>query len=304
MSVDKEFEEGIKSASQEVEIRGVDDSQQMKIDLFKGKEIRKVWHNNEWWFSVVDVIEVLTGSPRPRKYWSDLKNKLVDEGFTQLSDKIGQLKFPSSDGKSYLTDVATTETMLRVIQSVPSPKAEPFKRWIARVGFERIEEINDPSLAIKRARVTYVAKGYPDDWIDLRVQGIQKREELTEEWKGRGVQEKEYGILTAEISKATFGITPNTHKKMKGIKSQSLRDNMTPLELVFTMLGEVSTKEIAVTQDARGFDKNLGAAKDGGEIAGNARKELEKKTGKRVVSEKNSLAIVNRSGIHKSLPEE
>lgn len=157
MNLDKEFEEEIRSTSEEVEVREVDDSQQMKIDLFKGKEIRKVWHQNEWWFSIVDIIEVLTDSQRPRKYWSDLKKKLVDEGFTQLSDKIGQLKLPGSDGKLYQTDMATTETMLRIIQSVPSHKAEPFKRWIARVGFERITEIDDPSLAIKRARANYVA---------------------------------------------------------------------------------------------------------------------------------------------------
>jgi hypothetical protein len=275
----------------------------MKIDLFKGKEVRKVWHENEWWFSVVDVVEVLTDSPRPRKYWSDLKKRLTDEGFTQLSAKIGQLKLLSPDGKMRDTDVATTETMLRIIQSIPSPKAEPFKRWIARVGFERIAEINDPSLAVKRARVTYMAKGYPDDWIELRIQGIQKREELTEEWQERGVQDKEYGILTSEISKATFGITPQEHKEIKGIKSQNLRDNMTPLELVFTMLGEASTKEIAVARNARGFNKNKEAAKEGGKIAGDARKELEKKSGRKVISDKNYRSIAQTGKINKQIED-
>ena len=301
--MDKEFEENIKGSSPEVNIENVGSGQQMKIDLFKGKEVRKVWHKNEWWFSVIDIIEVLTDSPRPRQYWSDLKQKLVNEGLTQLSDKIVQLKMPASDGKMRDTDVATTETMLRIIQSIPSPKAEPFKRWIAKVGFERIAEINDPSLAVKRARATYIAKGYPDDWIDLRIQGIQKREELTGEWKERGVQEKEYAILTAEISKATFGIIPKEHREIKGIKSQNLRDNMTPLELVFTMLGEVSTKEIASTKNAQGFWQNKEVAKEGGKIAGNAREELERKTGKKVVSNKNYMSIAQLGPINKALPD-
>ncbi len=302
--MEKEFEDNIKLTSKDIQVSDVGNGQQMKIDLFKGKEIRKTWHENEWWFSIVDIVGVLTDSERPSKYWSDLKKKLMDEGFTQLSDNIGQLKLPSSDGKSYLTDVATTETMLRIIQSIPSPKAEPFKRWIARVGFERIAEIDDPSLAIKRARVTYIAKGYPDEWIDIRIQGIQKREELTDEWKIRGVQDSEYGILTAEISKATFGITPKEHKEIKGIKTQNLRDNMTPLELVFTMLGEVSTKEIAHTQEAQGFKQNKEAAKQGGRIAGNARKELEKKTGKKIVSNKNYLSIAKNRADNKALPDQ
>jgi hypothetical protein len=301
--MEKEFEDNIKKTSEEIVVSDVGYGEQMKIDLFKGKEIRKVWHENEWWFSIVDIIEVLTDSSRPRQYWSDLKKKLVDEGLTQLSEKIVQLKMPASDGKLRDTDVATTETMLRIIQSIPSPKAEPFKRWIARVGFERIAEINDPSLAIKRARVTYLAKGYPDEWIDLRVQGIQKREELTDEWKSRDVQDSEYAILTAEISKATFGITPKEHKEIKGIKPHhSLRDNMTPLELVFTMLGDVSTKEIASTQNARGFEQNKEAAQEGGKIAGNARIELEKKTAKKVVSRNNYFSIAQRNSA-KAIPD-
>jgi DNA-damage-inducible protein D len=300
--MNNEFEDNIKKSDDDIVISDVSNSGQLKIDLFKGKEIRKVWHQNEWWFSVIDIIGVLTDSNRPRQYWSDLKKRLVVEGLTQLSEKIVQLKMPANDGKLRDTDVATTETMLRIIQSIPSPKAEPFKRWIARVGFERIAEINDPSLAIKRARATYIAKGYPDDWIDIRVQGIQKREELTDEWKSRGVQDNDYAILTAEISKATFGITPSEHKQVKGIKQHnSLRDNMTPLELVFTMLGDVSTKEIASTQDAQGFEENKIAAKEGGSIAGNARKELEKKTGKKVVSRNNYRSIAQRNS-PKALP--
>lgn len=262
-----------------------------RVALFEGKKIRKTLHNNEWWFSIIDVIEVLTESTRPRKYWSDLKNKLLEEGYFQLSEKIGQLKLEASDGKKYLTDVANTETMLRIIQSVPSPKAEPFKRWLAKVGYERIQEIENPELASKRARALYEAKGYPSEWIEKRMRSIVIREELASEWSRRGVKQgKEFGILTSEISKATFGLTPNEYKQYKNLKGkENLRDHMTDLELIFSMLGEASTKEIAVKRDTQGFPENLQAAKEGGAVAGNARKELEQKTNKKVVTSRNYL---------------
>src|SRR4030043_2013628 len=195
------------------------------IAVFKGKEIRKTIHNNEWWFSVIDVIEALTGSDRPRKYWSDLKKKLLQEGYEELSEKIGQLKLQSSDGKFYATDCANTETIFRIIQSVPSPKAEPFRRWLAKVGYERVQEIENPELATKRTRALYKAKGYTHDWIEKRMRGIAIREELTDEWKNREVRrEREYAILTSEIAKAAFGIPPGKPKKIKGLKRENMRD--------------------------------------------------------------------------------
>jgi DNA-damage-inducible protein D len=192
------------------------------IAVFRGKEIRKTIHKNEWWFSIIDVIEVLSGTERPRKYWSDLKKKLFEEGYDELSEKIGQLKLQSTDGKYYETDCANTEGIFRIIQSIPSPKAEPFKRWLAKVGYERVQEIEDPELGTKRTRALYKAKGYSDDWIEKRMRGIAIREELTDEWKKREVREKrEYEILTAEIAKAAFGITPGQHKKFKGLKREN-----------------------------------------------------------------------------------
>ncbi len=267
-----------------------------QIAVFRGKEIRKTIHNNEWWFSIVDVIGVLTGSERPRKYWGDLKKKLLEEGYDELSEKIGQLKMRSADGKFYDTDCANTETMFRIIQSIPSPKAEPFKRWLAKVGYERVQEIEDPELATKRTRAIYKAKGYSDDWIEKRMRGIAVREELTDEWKKREVkEEKEYSILTAEIAKAAFGVTPDEHKQIKGLKRQNLRDHMTDLELIFSMLGEAATTEITRVDDARGFGESKRAARKGGEVAGTARKDLEKKTGKMVVSSENYLTAPQKS---------
>jgi DNA-damage-inducible protein D len=260
------------------------------IAVFRGKEIRKTIHKNEWWFSIVDVIEALTGSERPRKYWSDLKNKLSEEGYVELSEKIGQLKLQSTDSKYYETDCANTETMFRIIQSIPSPKAEPFKRWLAKVGYERVQEIEDPELGTKRTRALYKAKGYSDDWIEKRMRGIAIREELTDEWKKREVREKrEYEILTAEIAKAAFGITPGQHKKFKGLKRENLRDHMNDLELIFSMLGEAATTEITRVDDAKGFHESKHAARKGGGVAGTARKDLEKKTGRKVVSKENYL---------------
>jgi len=260
------------------------------IAVFRGKEIRKTIHKNEWWFSIIDVVEALTGSDRPRKYWSDLKKKLLQEGYEELSEKIGQLRLQSSDGKFYATDCANTEGIFRIIQSVPSPKAEPFKRWLAKVGYERVREIEDPELGTKRTRVLYKAKGYSDDWIEKRMRGIAIREELTDEWKNREVRrQREYAILTAEIAKAAFGVTPGKHKKIKGLRRENLRDHMNDLELIFSMLGEAATTEITRVDDAKGFQESKHSARKGGEVAGKARKDLEQKTGKRVVSPENYL---------------
>ena len=265
-----------------------------KLIVFEDKQIRRIFHNGEWYFSIIDVIRILSESSDPSRYWTELKKQLTDsEGFFQLLGKIEQLKLASSDGKKYATDTANTETLFRIIQSVPSPKAEPFKRWLAKVGYERIQEIEDPELATQRTRAIYKAKGYSDAWIEKRMRGIAIREELTDEWDKRGIKkQREYAILTAEISRATFGLTPAEYREHKGLQRENLRDHMTDLELIFSMLGEAATKEIAVTHDAQGFEENSDAAKTGGEIAGDARKNLEHKTGKSVVSQSNYL---NRS---------
>ena len=261
------------------------------IKLFEEKHVRSVYNEQDekWYFSVIDVIHVLTDSTVPKRYWSDLKKKLSKEG-SQAYDKIVHLKMTAEDGKNRVTDTADTETMLRLIQSIPSPKAEPFKQWLAQVGAERIAEIENPELAQARIRATYKAKGYSDAWTEKRIRGIQARDELTNEWKNRGVKEgKEYSILTAEISKATFGIIPSEYKSLKGLTktSENLRDHMTDLELIFTMLGEASTTEIAKNKNAQGFIENHKAAKAGGNVAGNARKELEKKSGAKIVNKQN-----------------
>jgi len=262
-----------------------------KLVVFEDKKIRRIFYEGEWYFSIIDIAEVLTASPNPRRYWSDLKAQLIDkEGFIQLYGKIVQLKLEAADGKKYLTDTANTETVFRIIQSIPSPKAEPFKRWLAQVGYERIQEIEDPELATKRTRAIYKAKGYGDEWIEKRMRGIAIREELTDEWDKRGIKlQREYAILTAEISKATFGMTPSEYKHHKGLQQENLRDHMTDLELIFSMLGEAATKEIAVNRDAQGFSENKNAAKMGGKIARNARLELEQESGKPVISEDNYL---------------
>ena len=263
-----------------------------QIAIFKGKEIRKIIYQKEWYFSVVDIIEVLTSSSIPKRYWSDLKAKLINEGFSEVYDKIVRLKLPAEDGKLRETDCADTETMFRVIQSIPSPKAEPLKRWLARVGYERIQEIEDPELATKRTRILYKLKGYPDSWIEKRMRGIAIREELTDEWQKRGAKEqKDYEILTAEISKATFGITPSEYKKVKGLKRENLRDHMDDFELIFSMLGERSTTEIHRIENSQGKEKLKKDAKRGGRIAGIAKEQLEKEIGKSVVSKKNFLSL-------------
>ncbi|PIR92786.1 phage antirepressor protein [Candidatus Falkowbacteria bacterium CG10_big_fil_rev_8_21_14_0_10_43_10] len=260
------------------------------IAIFKGKSIRKTIYHREWWFSIIDVIEVLTGTDRPRKYWSDLKKKLKNEGYIEVSEKIGQLKMSASDGKMRETDCANTETMFRIIQSISSPNAEPFKRWLAKVGYERIQEIEDPELATKRTKALYKLKGYSDAWIEKRMRGIAIREELTDEWHNRGVKEDlEYAILTAEISKATFDMTPSKYKKFKNLKRENLRDHMNDLELIFSMLGEASTAKIAKDKNAIGFIQNKIVAQKGGQIAGDARKKLELESGGKVITKENYL---------------
>ncbi len=261
-----------------------------KIALFKGKKIRKTLFQSEWWFSVVDVMEALIGSDRPSAYWTAMKVRVKNEDGVQLSTICRQLKLEASDGKKYETDCADTEGMFRIIQSIPSPKAEPFKRWLAKVGYERVKEIENPELATKRTRLLYKLKGYSEDWIEKRMRGIAIREELTDEWKKRGANDRrEYEILTAEISKATFGVTPVEYKKLKGLKRENLRDHMDDFELIFSMLGERSTTEIHRTEDSKGMPKLKHDASRGGRIAGIARKELEKELGRPVVSRKNFL---------------
>jgi len=261
-----------------------------KISLFKGKKVRKTLYKNEWWFSVIDVIAILTDSKNPNDYWYRMKVRVKSEDLVELSTICRQLKLGSSDNKKYETDCADIEGMFRIIQSIPSPKAEPFKRWLARVGFERVQEIENPELATKRTRVLYKLKGYSDDWIEKRMRGIAIRDELTDEWQKRGAQEqRDYEILTAEISKASFDVTPSEYKKLKGLKRENLRDHMDDFELIFTMLGERSTTEIHRNEDSKGVVKLKQDARAGGSIAGNARKELEKKLGRSVVSKKNYL---------------
>ena len=262
------------------------------IQLFEDQKIRTAWdaEKEEWYFSIIDVISVLTGTANPRRYWSDLKRKLKAEGANELYEKIVQLKMLSSDGKRYKTDVANTEQLLRIIQSIPSPKAEPFKAWLAMVGKERIEETIDPEQAIDRALDTYLKKGYSEEWIHQRLLAIRIRNELTDEWKKRGVQKgKEYAILTDEISHAWSGMTTGQYKRLKGLTKENLRDNMTDLELVLTMLAEASTTDISKTAKPQTFEENKQVAKRGGKVAGIARQALEAETGKPVITEKNAF---------------
>lgn len=267
------------------------------IVVFQEESIRREWHQSEWWFSVIDIIGVLSESSYANRYWSDLKRKLaLEAGSEQPYEKIVRLKMRASDGKQRETDCANTQTLLRIIQTIPSPRAEPFKRWLAKVGFERIQEIENPELASARARALYEAKGYPKSWIEKRLRSIAIRGELTIEWKERGVQEgKEYAILTAEIARATFGVTPGEHTQLKGLDKvktgNNLRDHMTDLELIFTMLGEASTTEIARRKNAQGFPANRSTAREGGTIAGDARKALEAKSGTPVVTASNNLVL-------------
>ncbi len=263
---------------------------QGRIVVFGAKKIRRTWHDDQWYFSVVDIVEALTDSEAPSKYWVAMKRREEETSGFQLSTICRQLKLKSSDGKSYNTDCVNTEAAFRIIQSIPSPKAEPFKQWLAQVGYQRVQEIENPELAQQRMKELYKAKGYPEDWIEKRIRGIAVRDELTDEWKKRGVAEhNEFAILTAEISKATFGLTPTDYKNLKGLKRENLRDHMTDLGLIFTMLGEAATTEIARTKDAQGFLPNKTAAQEGGTVAGDARRQLEAKSGRKVVTRQNYL---------------
>ncbi len=263
------------------------------IKLFESKKVRTQWDEERelWYFSIIDVIEALTGTDRPRKYWSDLKAKLSKEG-SQLSDNIGQLKMAAEDGKMRLTDVADTEQVLRLIQSIPSPKAEPFKQWLAKVGYERIEENEDPELSFDRAMETYLAKGYTKAWISQRLKSIEVRKELTDEWEKRGVQKgMDFAMLTDIITKAWSGKSVKQYKKHKDLKKENLRDNMTNLELVLNMLADATTSEISKKKKPGTLDESKVIANQGGAVAGNARKEIEVRTGDKVVSKLNAKQI-------------
>lgn len=266
------------------------ENSQNKIKLFENKKIRYVWNADEedWYFSVVDIVEVLTESDRPRKYWNDLKKKLEEEG-SQLSDKIGQLKLLAPDGKMRETDVLSTKNVLRLIQSIPSPKAEPFKMWLAQVGNDRLEEYADPEKAITRGAEYYRSKGYTEGWIKQRLQAIEMRKELTDEWRNRGIEkESEFAILTNEITKAQSGLSVKEYKQKKGLKKENLRDNMTNIELVLNMLAEVSTTAISKAKEPETFDENVSVAQEGGSVAKNARTDIESRIGKSVISEVNA----------------
>ncbi len=263
------------------------------IKVFENKRVRTAWNEVEekWYFSIIDVIEILTQTDRPRKYWNDLKTKLKKEG-SELSEKIGQLKMQADDGKMRLTDVADTEQLFRLIQSVPSPKAEPFKLWIAQVARERVDEIEDPEIGIDRLMETYQKKGYSKEWINQRVKSIEVRKELTDEWEKRGVKKgQEYAILTDEITKAWSGLSVKQYKNFKNLKKENLRDNMSNLELVLNMLAEATTTEISKEKKPNTFLENKKIAHQGGTIAGNTRKEIEAKTGKKIVTNKSAKNI-------------
>jgi len=269
------------------------------IKLFEEKQVRSVWdaEHEKWYISIVDVIEILTGTDRPRKYWSDLKAKLKKEG-SELSEKIGQLKMQTSDGKFYQTDVADTEQLFRLIQSIPSPKAEPFKQWLAQVASDRLDEMQDPEISIDRALEQYLMLGYSENWINQRLKSIEIRKELTDEWKKRGLKEGiQFATLTDVITKAWSEKTTKEYKVLKGLKKENLRDNMSNTELILNMLAEASTKDISAATNPRDFEESKKVAKQGGNVAKVARLELEAKTGKKVVTELNVKSIL------KTLPE-
>lgn len=264
-----------------------------EIKLYENKEIRSVWdeEKEEWYFSIVDIVGVLTESDNPRKYWSVLKTRLKEEG-SQLATNCSQLKMKATDGKMRLTDVVDMQGIFRIIQSIPSPKAEPFKLWLAEVGKERIDEIIDPELTIERALETYLKKGYTREWINQRLQAIQVRKELTDAWDDAGIKKGiEYAILTDEITKAWSGMTTRGYKNLKGLKKENLRDNMTTTEIILNMLAEAATKDITNATNPKGLEENKKVAKRGGSIAGNARKEIERETGKPVITSKNAVDL-------------
>ena len=271
-------------------------SLEKNIALFKGKSIRKIIYQKEWWFSVLDIIQAITDSTHPKTYWAKMKDR--DKALFEPFPFWEQLKLPAEDGKMRETDCANTEGLLRIIQNIPSPKVEPLKRWLAKVGYERIQEVENPELASKRTRLLYKLKGYPDEWIEMRMRGIAIREELTDEWQKRGAQhDQDYEILTAQISQATFELKPNEYKKIKGLKRENLRDHMDDFELILTMLGERTTKEIHRTKDSKGMRKLKDDARLGGEVAGTARKQIERRIGRPVVSQKNFLKSNSRKKI-------
>ena len=266
-----------------------------KLALFEGRQIRKAFHEGEWWFSIIDVVEVLVGGDRPRKYWNDLKKKLTTEGYSEVSEKIGQLKMTAPDGKQRFTDCANTETLFRIIQSIPSPKVEPLKRWLARVGKERIDEIENPELAMGRMQELYEKKGYPKEWIDKRLRGIAVRQDLTDEWQNRGARTAlEYAILTNEIMHGAFGLKVEEYKQVKDLERENLRDHMTDIELILTMLAEATTTELHRDRDSQGMAPLKKDARAGGAVAGRTRKDIEAQTGKPVISSGNFKKLSSR----------
>lgn len=273
--------------------------QENKLAIFEEKEIRREWYKDDWYFSIIDVVEVLVeNNNRPRKYWSDLKQKLISEGFVEVSEKIGQLKMMAKDGKMRLTDVADTKTLLRIIQTIPSPKAEPFKRWLAQVGSERLEEIVNPELAINRAKETYIRKGYEDTWIAQRLKSIDSRKELTDTWKERGAKDRDYAILTDEIYKSTFNMNTTQYKELKGINKtkRNLRDSMGRLELAITNLAEVTANEMHTTNNSFGLEELKDDVQEAGKITGKARRDIEEKIGKKV-AEKTNYRNLTQNGL-------
>ena len=266
-----------------------------KPAVFEGRQIRKAFHEGEWWFSIIDVVESLVGGDRPRKYWNDLKKKLAIEGYVEVSEKIGQLKMVAPDGKRRMTDCATAETLFRVIQSIPSPKVEPLKRWLAKVGKERLDEIENPELAMGRMQGLYEKKGYPKEWIDKRLRGIAVRQDLTDEWKERGAATSlEFAILTNEIMQGTFDLKVDEYKQVKALVRENLRDHMTDIELILTMLAEATTTKLHRDRDSQGMEPLKKDAKDGGAVAGRTRKDIEQQTGKPVISTENFKQLTSK----------
>jgi len=266
----------------------MESEEKSKLALFEGQQIRKLFHAGEWWFSIIDVVDVLVGGDRARKYWSDLKQKLIAEGYVELSEKIGQLKMLAPDGKQRLTDCANSETLFRIIQSMPSPKVEPLKRWLAKVGKERLDELENPELAMGRMQALYEKKGYPKEWIDKRLRGIAVRQDLTDEWKERGASSNlDFALLTNEIMQGTFGLKVDEYKQVKALERENLRDHMTDIELILTMLGEATTTKLHHDRASVGMPTLKKDAKDGGAVAGRTRKDIEKQSGQPVISTAN-----------------
>ena len=278
-------------------------TQKNALQIFESKKVRTIWDDEQekWYFSIVDVIEVLTNNDRPRKYWSDLKSKLKKEG-SELSEKIGQLKMIATDGKMRITDVADTEQLFRLIQSIPSPKAEPFKLWLAKIANERLDEMQNPELTVERAMKEYLQLGYSENWINQRLKSIEIRKELTDEWKKRGMKEGlQFAVLTDIITKTWSGKSTKEYKKLTDLKKENLRDHMTHTELILNMLAEASTKDISQSFNPQNFEENVEVAKKGGDVAKVAREKLEESTGKKVVTSQNAKALLNKNKPPKNL---